>query len=84
LDKILKFLSLGFINNRSLVMASLLNQSAARKLAKSLNIHLGTSGIKGLNQRIEEVMNEAAVKARKARRKTILERDVIREKDLFS
>jgi hypothetical protein len=65
-------------------MASLLNQSAARKLAKSLNIHLGTSGIKGLNQRIEEVMNEAAVKARKARRKTILERDVIREKDLFS
>jgi hypothetical protein len=65
-------------------MASLLNQSAARKLAKSLNIHLGASGILGLNQRIEEVMNEAAVKARKARRKTILERDVIREKDLFS
>jgi len=65
-------------------MANLLNQSAARKLAKTLNIHIGTSGIKALNTRIEELMKEAAQRARKARRKTILERDLIHEKDLFS
>ena len=65
-------------------MANLLNQSAARKLAKSLDIHLGTSGIKALNIRIEEIIKEAIIKARKNRRKTILERDVTHEKDLFS
>ena len=65
-------------------MNNLLNQSAAHKLAKSLDIRLGTSGIKAMNNRIEEIMQEAALKARKARRKTILERDVTHEKDLFS
>jgi histone H3/H4 len=65
-------------------MNNLLNQSAAHKLAKSLDIRLGTSGIKAINNRIEEIMQEAAIKARKARRKTILERDVKHEKDLFS
>jgi len=65
-------------------MSKLLNQTAARKLAKSIEIHLGTSGIKALNVRIEEIIKESALKARKARRKTILERDVTHEKDLFS
>ncbi len=65
-------------------MANLINQSAARKLAKSLNIHLGTSGIKALNARIEEIISEAALRSLKSRRKTILERDVTREKDLFN
>jgi len=65
-------------------MNNYLNQTAARKLAKSLDIHLGTSGIKALNIRIEEIVKEAAKKSRKARRKTILERDVTKEKDLFS
>ena len=65
-------------------MSKLLNQSAAHKLAKSLDIRLGTSGIKALNTRIEEIIKEAALKSRKARRKTILERDVTHEKDLFS
>jgi hypothetical protein len=65
-------------------MNSYLNRTAAHKLAKTLNIRLGTSGIKALNIRIEEIMAEASVKARKARRKTILERDIIHEKDLFS
>jgi histone H3/H4 len=65
-------------------MNNYLNQSAAHKLAKSIDIRLGTSGIKALNARIEEIIKEAAVKARKARRKTILDRDVTHEKDLFS
>lgn len=65
-------------------MANLINQSAARKLAKSLNIHLGTSGIKALNARVEEIISEAALRSRKSRRKTILDRDVTREKDLFN
>jgi histone H3/H4 len=65
-------------------MANLLNQSAAHKLAKSLDIHLGASGIKALNTRIEEIISEAALKSRKSKRKTILERDVTREKDLFN
>ena len=67
-----------------IAMANLLNQSAAHKLSKSLDIRLGTSGIKALNKRIEELIKEASLKARKARRKTILERDVTHEKDLFS
>jgi len=67
-----------------IAMANLLNQSAAHKVAKALDIRLGTSGIKALNSRIEEIIKEATLKARKARRKTILERDVAHEKDLFS
>ena len=65
-------------------MNNLLNQSAAHKLAKSLDIRMGKSGIKALNNRIDEIIKEASLKALKARRKTILERDVTREKDLFS
>lgn len=65
-------------------MSNLLNQTAAHKLAKSLDIRLGASGIKALNNRIGEIVKEASVKAQKARRKTILDRDVKWEKDLFS
>jgi histone H3/H4 len=65
-------------------MNKYLNQSAAHKLAKSIDIRLGSSGIKALNARIEEIIKEAAVKARKDRRKTILERDIVYKPDLFS
>ena len=65
-------------------MKNYLNQSAARKLAKSLDIRLGTSGINALNARIEEIIKEAAVKSRKDHRKTILDRDVKKDQDLFS
>jgi hypothetical protein len=65
-------------------MNNLLNQTAAHKLAKSLDIRLGTGGIKALNNRIGEIIKESTIKAKKAKRKTILERDVIHEKDLFS
>jgi histone H3/H4 len=65
-------------------MNNLLNRAAAHKLAKSIDIRLGTSGIKALNTRIEEIIKEASVKARKDHRKTILERDVKKEQDLFS
>ncbi len=65
-------------------MNKYLNQSAAHKLAKSIGIRLGSSGIKALNARIEELIKEAAVKALKDRRKTILERDVAYKPDLFS
>ena len=65
-------------------MNNLLNQTAAHKLTKALDIRLGTSGIKALNFRIEEIIKDAALKAGKARRKTILDRDVKFEKDLFT
>ena len=65
-------------------MNKYLNQSAAHKLAKSLDIRLGTTGIRALNKKIEEIIKEAAVKARKVKRKTILERDITHEPDLFS
>ena len=65
-------------------MHNLLNRSAAHKLAKSIGIRLGTDGVEALNARIEEIIKEAAIKSKKDRRKTILERDVIREPDLFS
>jgi len=65
-------------------MPHLLNSTAARKLAKDLDIHLGTTGIDALNKRIEKIIREAAEIARHDKRKTILERDVSREPDLFS
>jgi histone H3/H4 len=65
-------------------MNKLVNQSAAHKLAKSLDIRLGSSGIEELNNRIADIMKEASLRARKARRKTILDRDITREIDLFS
>ncbi len=65
-------------------MAHLLNTTAARHLARSIDIHLGSSGIRALNERIEQIIREAAAKARQKRRKTILERDIVREPDLFS
>lgn len=65
-------------------MKNLLNQTAAHKLAKSLDIRLGNSGIEELNNRITDILKEASLRARQARRKTILDRDVTREIDLFS
>lgn len=65
-------------------MLHLLNQTAARKLAKSINIHLGSTGIDALNLRIAQIIKEAAEKAMHDKRKTILERDVVHEPDLFS
>ena len=65
-------------------MSHLLNATAAHKLAKKLNIRLGSTGVKALNERIEQIMKEAAEKARHDKRKTILERDVAHEPDLFS
>ncbi len=72
------------MKNEKPKMKNLLNRSAAHKLARSIDIRLGVSGIKALNDRIEEIIKEAAVKSRKDKRKTILERDVRHEKDLFS
>lgn len=65
-------------------MSHLLNTTAARKLAKSIDIHLGTTGIAAMNKRIEKIIREAAEIARHNKRKTILERDVSRDPDLFS
>jgi len=65
-------------------MNNLLNRKAAHEVAKSIGIRMGSTGLSALNSRIEEIIKEAAVKALKDRRKTILERDVKYEKDLFS
>lgn len=65
-------------------MSHLLNKTAAHKLAKAINIRLGSTGVAALNERIEQIIKEAAEKARHDRRKTILERDVKHEPDLFS
>lgn len=65
-------------------MVHLLNKTAAHKLAKSIGIRLGSTGIVALNLRIEQIVKEAAEKARHDKRKTILERDVTHEPDLFS
>ncbi len=64
-------------------MPRLLNTTAARKLAGELPIHLGSTGIEALNQRIEQIIRNAAEKARRDGRKTILERDVRHDPDLF-
>jgi histone H3/H4 len=65
-------------------MSRLLNKTAAHKLAKEINIRLGSTGVDALNERIAQIIKEAAIKARHDKRKTILERDVKQEPDLFS
>jgi len=65
-------------------MNNLLNRSAAHQLAKSIGIRLGTTGIQALNERIAQIIKDASAKATKDHRKTILERDVKHELDLFS
>ena len=65
-------------------MSRFLNITAARQFAKTLDIHLGTTGLTALNKRIEQIIRESAEKARHDKRKTILERDVVHEPDLFS
>ena len=65
-------------------MSYLLNKTAAHKLAKEIDIRLGSTGVEALNERIKQIIVEAAEKARHDKRKTILERDVKHEPDLFS
>jgi len=65
-------------------MSHLINHSAAHKLAKSLNIRLGSSAIEALDKRIAEIIAEGAKRAAVDKRKTILDRDIIHEPDLFS
>jgi histone H3/H4 len=65
-------------------MSRLLNKTAAHKLAKEINIRLGSTGVDALNERIAQIIKEAAKKALHDKRKTILERDVKHEPDLFS
>jgi histone H3/H4 len=80
----LQFLSLSTKNSNIFPMSHLLNKAAAHKLAKSIDIRLGSTGVDALNLRIEQIIKEAAEKARHDKRKTILERDVVYEPDLFS
>ncbi len=42
-------------------MPRLINVTAARKLAGNLPIHLGSTGIEALNQRIEQIIRHAGV-----------------------
>jgi histone H3/H4 len=65
-------------------MNTLLNRAAAHSLAKSIGIRLGKTAIDALNERIEQIIKDSAVKALKDHRRTILDRDVHHEPDLFS
>jgi histone H3/H4 len=65
-------------------MAHLLNHTAARKLARELDIRIGHDALEALNDRIREMISQGKEKAIHDKRKTILERDVRKEPDLFS
>jgi len=65
-------------------MSHLLNHTAARKLARELDFRIGHDALDALNDRIKLIITDAKEKAVYNKRKTILERDIKKEPDLFS
>jgi len=62
---------------------SLVNKTAVRALAKSMDMKISADSFDAAEARLKAILEHAAKKAQKKRRKTILKRDFIHEIDLF-
>ncbi len=62
---------------------SLINKTGVRELAKSLDMKISADSMDAAEARLKAVLEHAAKKAKKKRRKTILKRDFVHELDLF-
>ena len=62
---------------------SLVNKTGIRALAKSLDMKISADSFEAAEARLKAILEHAAKKALKKKRKTILKRDFIHEIDLF-
>ncbi|RLD32762.1 MAG: hypothetical protein DRJ15_00390 [Bacteroidetes bacterium] len=62
---------------------SLVNKTAVRTLAKSMDMKISADSMEAAEARLKVILEHAAKKAQQKRRKTILKRDFIHEIDLF-
>lgn len=62
---------------------SLINKTGVRELAKSLDMKISADSMEAAEARLKAILEHAARKAQKKRRKTILKRDFVHELDLF-
>lgn len=62
---------------------SLVNKSAIRALAKSMNMKISADSLIAADQRLKVILEQAAKRAQSKKRKTILKRDMEHEPDLF-
>lgn len=62
---------------------SLVNKTGVRALAKSMDMKISADSMEAAEARLKTILEHAAKKARKKKRKTILKRDFIHELDLF-
>jgi len=62
---------------------SLINKTAVRALAKSMDMKISADSMDAAEARLKVILTHAAKKAEKKKRKTILKRDFVHELDLF-
>ena len=61
-----------------------INHTGARKTAKQLGVRISKGALDKLNNKMLDIIKEASERARLDKRKTILDRDIVLERDLFA
>jgi histone H3/H4 len=72
------------IDKHTAMSHHLVNKTGARKTAKNLGVRISQGALDKLNDKLLDVIKEASERAMLEKRKTILERDIILERELFS
>lgn len=62
----------------------LINRTGARKNAKKLDFRISQGALEKLDKKMLDIIKEASERARLDKRKTILDRDIVLERDLFA
>jgi histone H3/H4 len=62
----------------------LINQTGARKTSKKLGVRISQGALDKLNDKMLDIIKEASERAKLDKRKTILGRDIILERELFA
>ena len=62
----------------------LINRTGARKSAKKYGFRISQGALEKLDKKMLDIIREASERARLDKRKTILERDIVLERDLFA
>jgi histone H3/H4 len=62
----------------------LVNKTGARKTAKQLEVRISQGALDKLNDKLLDVIKEASERAKLDKRKTVLDRDIVLERELFA
>lgn len=62
----------------------LINRTGARKSSKSLGMRISKEALEKMDKKVLDIIREASERARIDKRKTILDRDIVLERELFS